>query len=1046
MISKYARHLVTGSALILLSHGILGQSGNVITGKILNSRNQPVKDVAVNYEGSEGSPVITDSTGQFIIEVPTGDEWLSISPLGGYLDKRVYLNRQNEIEIYVIEENSRSIYDEAIYLGKYSKEHDLTASLYTRGVEGKLRNTNESFDQGLQGRVPGLYQVGLSGMPGQGTYMLIRGTTSIHTNNQPLVIVDGMPLEVPGRVNSSVNGYQFHPLSSLDQMDISNITLIRDGSALTSFGVRGSNGIIYIETLKPEETNTSIDFAFKTGLHYFNKQIPQLNSQEYKTLAKEVLSSSPIPEEKFQDLYPGLYYTPSQLEYNRYSHITNWQDEIFRNAFMQDYYVAVKGGDAIAKYGLSVGYQNHLGTIDETKFNRFNTRFVGTFNIFNWLKIYASANLVSSNASYKESGLVSETSPIITSLHKTPQMNPLAFDEEGNYISELDDVDELGVSNPSAVIQNYKADNANYRFLTSFRVEGDITSNLRWISMLGLNIFDIKENVFMPNQGMELYFEDEAHNVSVSLNNLLFTIYNDNYLSYNKLINNIHRFGVVGGFRWNTNDYQEDLGYAMNSSENDQYTNLQSGDQQLRNIGGNNARWNWLSTYVNASYAFREKYILEAGLSSDFSSKTGKQATGVIRIGDAPFGTFYNIGAAWRISGESFLAGVNAIEDLKLRVSYGTTGNDDIGHLNALNYYKLKIYRETSGMVPGGIANEFLTFEKISQIGTGLDISLWGNRLKLTGDYYRSETRDMLIFEQLSSYIGYDVFPSNRASMDNSGYDFSLHSQMIRTNNFMFSMGLNLSHYSSTISSVPKGELITELPGGLSLINRVGEPANSFYGYQFEGVYKSSAEAMADGLVNAKGISFGAGDAKFKDMNGDDVINELDKVILGSPTPDLYGGLSTDFKYKRWGLDILWQFVYGNEVYNYIRYENEKMTDISNQSKAVLNRWVSEGQETSIPRSLWNDPIGNSSFSSRWIEDGSYLRLKVVTLSYEIPHTIGWFRNLQIFLTGTNLFTVSNYLSYDPEFSAGFLPDLQGVDYGLAPFGTKIMVGVKFGL
>ncbi|MFC2098994.1 TonB-dependent receptor plug domain-containing protein, partial [Bacteroidota bacterium] len=254
MIERYSRYIGITWFLVLLSMTLFGQAGNVVNGKIINSRNQPVKDVAVNYEGSESSPVITDSTGHFEIEVPSGDAWLNITPVGGYYDKRVYLNRKNDITVCVIEDGSRSIYSDILYLGKNTQENNLTSSLYSKGTEGKLTNTDESFDQGLQGRIAGVYQVGMSGMPGQGTYMVIRGLSTINTNNQPLVIVDGMPLEVPGRVRSTVNGYQFHPISSIDQMDISNMTIIKDGPALTSFGVKGSNGIILIETLKPEET------------------------------------------------------------------------------------------------------------------------------------------------------------------------------------------------------------------------------------------------------------------------------------------------------------------------------------------------------------------------------------------------------------------------------------------------------------------------------------------------------------------------------------------------------------------------------------------------------------------------------------------------------------------------------------------------------------------------------------------------------------------------------------------------------------------------
>lgn len=395
--------------------------------------------------------------------------------------------------------------------------------------------------------------------------------------------------------------------------------------------------------------------------------------------------------------------------------------------------------------------------------------------------------------------------------------------------------------------------------------------------------------------------------------------------------------------------------------------------------------------------------------------------------------------------------GANAIEDLRLKVNYGTSGNDDIGNYSSYAYYKLKLYRETSGMIPGGFPNSFITFETIKQLSTGISMSLWENRLMLNGNYYTSKTSDMLIYEQLNSYLGYSVFPSNNAALEKIGYDLGLTTRIVQRGDFAFDLGLTVSHYESTITEIPEGEIVTDLSGGAQLINRVGSPANSFYGYEFNGVFSSQADALAAGLVNEKGIPFRAGDAIFSDQSGpdgvpDQVINEFDKMILGSSTPEFVGGASVSLFFKRFRFDMFWQFVTGNEAYNYLRYQNEKMTDLSNQSAAVLNRWVTEGQKTEIPRAVWDDPIGNSGFSSRWIEDASYIRLKEVSLSYDIPGGVGFLKKLGIFITGSNLLTFSNYLSFDPEFAYSFNSMQQGIDYGLMPMGRRVMIGVKFGL
>jgi len=786
--------------LLFLASVAYGQEGLLVTGRILNSSNEAIRDVAVSFEGSTLAPAITDSTGNFNLEVPSGNVWLSISPIGRFKKKNVFLNGRKNLIIYLSTLESRSIYDEVVYIGQSELNRNIITSI-TSATPGKMSDDPyESIDQKLQGRVTGLHQVGMSGLPGAGTFMLIRGLNSINTNNQPLVIVDGMPLETPGLLTSVVDGYVNNPMNSIDIRDISNLTVIKDGAPLASYGVKGSNGVILIETLSPAETNTSIDFEFKTGLHFFDRQIPTLNSPQYKTLAKEVVSTSPWGEEGFKDRFPGLYYVPGEEDYLRYSHNTNWQEEVFQNSLMQDAYIAVKGGDAIARYGLSVGYLNHNGILQNTNYNRFNTRFVGTFNVFNWLRMYVSANLVSANSAYKESALVRETSPLLTALRKTPQMYPYAYDQDGKELTRIDEADELGVSNPRAVMDNYSAQNSNYRFLTSFRVEGDISRKLKWNTLLGLNINDIKEKVFMPNQGMELYLNGEVYNISQSLNNLLFTMYNDNYISYQNIFHNIHAVNLSGGVRWQTNNYQEDWGVAMNSAENDQYTTLQTGEPELRNITGDNGKWNWLSNYLRFSYGFKDRYLLDAAMSADFSTRVGHFADVPLSINDHPFGIFYSVGGAWRLSGESFLAGMHGIEDLKLKVSYGTSGNDDIGNYSSYAYYGLKLYRETSGMIPGGFPNRFISYETIKQLSTGIELSMWENRLMVEIDYYQSNTENLLVHEQLSSYMGYEIFPSNNASLENTGYDVGLYSRLLQSGNFAMDLSLNVSHYESSIT------------------------------------------------------------------------------------------------------------------------------------------------------------------------------------------------------------------------------------------------------
>ncbi|HUX57343.1 MAG TPA: SusC/RagA family TonB-linked outer membrane protein [Bacteroidales bacterium] len=1019
-------------------------------GKILGVQNKPLQGVSISIEGSSLSPVVTNDDGSFEMDVESGDSWLIINPLGDYKGKRIFLSDRQNLKIYLNKTEINSDYDELLYTDGYRTRRNMISSISTLNSQNLNFSSYSAMNQYFQGTIAGVNMIGHSGQPGSGGSVFIRGINSLNANNQPLYIVDGMPLEFGGTYNSLIQGNSFNPINFIEPIDIKNVTILKDGSGTSLYGVKGANGVVLIETLNPRETQTTIDFSFKTGINFKGKEIPQLNREEYKTLANEILLTSNLLEENLPDLYPGLFYTPADKEYIRYFHNYNWQKEVFTNSVMNDAYLSVKGGDAIGKYGLSVGYLGHEGIYKNTNFNRFTTRFVGTFNIFERLRMYISANLANTDANFKESALLPQASPILTALFKTPMLSPYKYDLNNNQLPIIDDPDELGVSNPTAVIKNYKANNSGNRFLTSVRIEGDISKKIKWNSILGLNIASNRESAFLPNLGMDLYYSGEVYNASKSLNNRFLSLFNNNYLSYSGIFNKVHTLSVMIGSKWQINKLQEDWAIANNANINDQYTNLQSGVSYLRDAGGRVSNWNWLSTYGKIDYCYRDKYLLELNISSDLSSNIGKSAADVFKIGEVPFIMFYAAGGAWRLSNENFLKNVSAIEDFKLRFSYGISGNDDIGIGTIYNYYELSLYRETSGVIPSAFANKSLTAEKNKQFNIGTDLSLFADRVRFSFDYYDYYSRDLLIYEKMDPYIGYSYYPINNGSLNNRGEELSLFTRIVDASNFKFDIDMNISSNRNKITSIQGGQIVSDLDG-CQIINSVGNPANSFYGYSYEGVFSTTGEASQADLVNDRGMSYGVGDAKFKDISGpenapDGVINQYDKVILGSSNPDYFGGLTTSFAFKRWGLHFFWQFAHGNMAFNYIRYQDEKMTDLSNQSVSTLNRWEYEGQQTDVPRALWGDPIGNNAFSSRWVEDASYLRLKQLSLSYTISDKVLIFRNIHAYVTAANLFTLTNYLGYDPEFSFSFSSHDQGIDYGLMPFYSSIILGIKFGL
>ncbi|MEX0980568.1 MAG: SusC/RagA family TonB-linked outer membrane protein [Bacteroidales bacterium] len=1037
--------------LVVLFAALPAQDSLLVTGKVTAGKNNPLKDVSVSVEGYNISPVITDSSGNFSISVPTGSVWLMIVPLGDYESKRIFLDGRQSLMISLTPDIMKSYNDPVPINHQIISRSDIITSYFDIDLEKNPINDVETFDQLIQGSVPGLWLTHHSGMPGLGAIGFIRGINSMNATNAPLVVVDGMPLEPPGIFQTEIQGNYSNPLSNIDPNDISKLTILKDPTATAIYGAKASNGLILIQTLDPKSTQTSIDISMQRGISLApSRFIPQLDREQYLLLANEVLSSSNLKEEDFEIAYPGLYTDRNDDAYYRYMHDTNWQKYIFSNGQSSNIYFSMKGGSEIAKYGLSVSYLNQDGVFENSTHDRFNVRFVSYLNLFPRFKMDVTSNLINGNSSLKESAVSKEVSPVLTSLFKAPLMNRYQYDEKGNRLSMIDDTDELGTSNPYALMKNYIGDTKDYRFITSIKGLLDISKTMKMISIVGLNFNTMKEFIFMPNIGMEKYFDGEALNVAQSTNNYLFSFYNDNYLSLNKQFGNIHALNAVTGFRIHTNTLQTDFGRAMNMPENDEYTRLQAGQNDLRVLGGINSRWNWASLYNQINYKFKDKYLLNVSGSADFSTRYGAQSETSVRISNLPIGLFYSLGAGWRLSQESFLREVKGLENILLRASYGKTGNDDIGNVNALDYYYLTRYRETSGLIPGSAANKSLKYEEFYQFNTGIDVSFWGGRTRLTVDYYISKSSDILVYEPLESYMGYSFLPANSGMLNNSGWEFAFNQRLIDGHQFSWDFSTNLSLISNQVIRVPENESITQFVGG-EMITRNGESVNCFYGYEFNGVYSTQQDAQEVNLVNSKGIPYGAGDAIFQDISGpegipDGIINDYDKVVLGSPIPDFFGGISNRFIYRRWELSMMIQFVYGNEVFNYVRYMNERMVDLSNQSKNVLNRWQYDGDETNVPRALWNDPIGNSVFSSRWIEDGSYLRLKHLKLSYTIPEGFFKFQNASFYISGTNLLTLHKYLGYDPEFSYSYDPMMQGIDYGLMPQFRKFLIGVKVGL
>ncbi len=1055
MLGKNKAGLLRNLSLIVLLAMIsyMGWSQDTIQvkGRVFSNLNEPLAGISVSVAGSFELPVVTGETGEFTVLSTAENDWLIFSSTGDYKMKRVYLNGRQQLDVYLTPVDIPSGDDQVAIMSRPLLKRNIAAAFSSVNVKELTYVAPVTIDHYLQGQAAGVTVVNNSGQPASGSFINIRGINSLNTSNQPLYLIDGVPVLATGVFSSNVHGYSFNPLMELNPLDVSSVTILKDPAVTASYGSKGSNGLILIETLDPSVTATVIEFDLRTGISLApDNKIKQLDALQHKALMNEVLYSSGMLEEDIIEWYPSLYYDLEDPGYIDYQHNTVWQDEIFTNAISTNVNVNVKGGDEIATYGLSVGLINQDGIIKETGYNSYNLRFVSRLNVFRWLKMNANVSLNYNNSRLKDAATSEQTSPILTALGKSPLLNPFQYDDDGQEISAVAEVDNIGVSNPVAVINRFEAKNTNASFIYSMGLNAEINSKTSVVSRFNFTYNTMKEHLFLPNHGMEHYYNNEAYNVSKAATDKLTGFYNNTYLNYNLSLGQDHVLSSMTGFQLQTNTFEYDWGLTKNSHSSDEYKTLQYGQDNLREIGGQNRAWNWFSMYENLFYTYKDKYMVTASVSFDGSSRIGDEAANTIKIGGQPFGLFYSAGIAWRLSSESFLKNKAWLEDLKWRLSYGKTGNDDIGESSASNYYKAIRFRETDGLYPAAVTNEKLTYESVTQVNTGLDIALWGGRVAASIDVYQSQTKNMLIYSPVDLYLGYEYRFENSGKMKNSGLEFTIFSRLKESGDFKWDIRANFSTVTNEVVDIMGSKIVTELEGA-EIVNMEGQPANSFYGYVFKGVFANDEEAATANLINNRGFTFGAGDAIFADLSGPDglpdgVINEHDKTTIGSSLPNFTGALFNTFYYKRFSLNIALQFVSGNDVFNYVRYRNERMTGLENQSANVLNRWQYEGQTTDVPRALWEDPMGNSAFSTRWIEDGSYIKLRNISLSYRIPEEFLVFKNAEFYISANNVLTLTNYLGYDPEFSYSYMHMHQGIDYGLTPHTRQFLVGIKVGL
>lgn len=990
------------------------------------------------------SAAITNTDGSFTLNVPDYFKEVLVTA-EGYDNREVPLKGRKDILVMLQDEKSVSFHDPMTDPFGVTPQRKTTYAATRIQSDGEWNNPMETLDAMLQGKVAGLNSIRRSGTPGVGANLFLRGINSLYASNQPLIVVDGMIFDINDYGKSIIANNYTNPLSLINVQDIDNVTVLKDASSI--YGTKGANGAIIVTTSRAKQQSTQIDFGAYTSYNQLPASLPVMNAADYRVYLSEILQSKGLSQQELSAMPFMNDDTTGNSEYYRYHNSTDWQKKVFNNSITNNYFLKVTGGDNIATYALSVGYANAKGIVEKTDWTRYNTRFNARFNFSKKLTGDANISYTYNEQNLRNQGNADKTAPIYLALTKAPFLTDKEVNDKGIESPNYADTDILGKSNPAVLINNMQAFNKTYRFFGGFSFNYAMSKTLNASTMLGVNYDKVRENCFIPRKGVA----DDTLSNAVADSRLgtqvkrLFSFYTDTKLEYKKTVRN-NRFAARLGLRYQKSDAEQDYALGFNSATDD-LINVQNGLNALRQIGGGIGEWNWMNTYFNAEYAIKNKLFFAVNAATDGSSRFGSAVENGVTINGNHFAVLPSASFAWLLSSENFMA-QSPLDLFRLRLSWGMTGNDDIGNYTARQTYGSQNFLGMQGLVRNGIPNPALQWETVEKLNAGFDMAGFNDRVTVSVDVFRNITRNMLTYENLPAASGFSTVLTNGGSMQNTGVEASVALRLIHRKNLTWDINANIASVSNMVRSLNGGYFLTDYAGA-TLLTQANRTAGMFFGYVSRGVFSTAAQAAAAGLkkkmADGSYRAFGAGDVWFADMNRDGIIDENDRRVIGSPMPTYFGSFGSKLNYRRFSLDLMFTYAGGHQLFNYTRYRLESASTTDNQLNSVINRWRAEGQVTSIPKATYGDPMGNNNFSNRWLEDGDYLRLRQASLSYAIPVKEGFVRNATVYITGVNLLTFTNYSGYDPEFSAGTSLYAQGIDTGLDPLYRSATLGVKLG-
>lgn len=993
---------------------------STLSGVVVDSRTQETLIGAVVHIQGTTHEVSTDRAGRFNFVTGQPFPYTLIVSFIGY-EKATIVVKESPVQISLKE--SRNQLNDVVVIGYGTqKKADLTGSVTSISAQEFKKTPVVSLDNGLRGRAAGVQVTSTSNQPGGGTSIRIRGSNSVNTGSEPLYVIDGFPIYNDNNAFSSgvTAGPKTNALALINPNDIISVEILKDASATAIYGSRGANGVVLVTTKKGQAGADKIEFSSYLGVQKVAKTIPVLNARDFAGLVN--------------DANGKVIYTDQQIA--SFGAGTNWQNEIFRDAPVQSYQLGVSGGDQKTKYAVSVNYLDQQGVVINSGFKRYAARFNFEKKVTDRLT-FGSTVTTSRTGGNQVLSATSGGEGTIGVVAAALSFSPIlpVYQPDGTYVMDSDR--GIAMGNPVATAREITNESFTNRTLANVFAELKLIKGLSFKTSVGADLLNNKEKYYAPRTVLAGYTVQGIGRVG-ALNTTSWL--NENTLSYTAGTGR-HSLNALAGFTLQKNK-SENLISSASGFVNDNLKADNLGSGAVINSPVTNVNSFSLASYIGRlNYAYNHKILVTLTGRVDGSSKFGA---------NNKYGFFPSGALAWKLSEEDFIRQLDVFSSLKLRGSYGKTGNQEISSYQSLAGLSSFSYiigdKVVKGFAPGNIPNPDLKWESTAQTDAGLDAGFFNGRLNLTVDAYYKKTTNMLLFVNVPWSTGFSSALQNIGSMENKGLELSLNGNIVNKTlkwdaSFNISWNKNKVLDLGPVSQILTGEINGYLKISDPIVIQPGKPLGAFYGYVSDGIFQNAAE-----VANGAQPSAVPGDRRYADLNHDGKIDAADRQFIGNSQPKFFGGMSHDFSYKAFDLGLSFNWVYGNKILNSTRAELDLPTGQKNSSERVNDRWTATNPSTTIPRASLNRAF---LFSDALLEDGSYLRLNTLTLGYHLP--AGVLRslrvsNVKIYASALNLFTITHYTGYDPESNqSGQNNILRGIDSDAYPSARTFLLGINVG-